>query len=429
MNSTWFNAYLAENTPGIEWGDKQREIACSLLFDIAEANGGAVFADSELPAEALRQHAVERADEAVRRRMNGYAQSVRKQIPQFFFSETLAEMDGALTALHRWRAKLNLNTASMEELEALPAIGDVLAQRIVAHRNRYGAFESVEQLKAVKGIDEGITAEIADRVFVMPGQFHAQYLSNELMALAADPSLANYTVLLLAGGRFGMGMNPCAEPSACLLSELASIRDDVRQNKFASHRHLPMPRSSRIGELAALRQRAQELGAGAIREDNARAGLLFDSAYFTFTRELLRKARKSIKIIMFYMHFDDRGEDTPGDQMVKEVLAAKRRGVAVQVILDRDRSGDVFKSRIINDNAFKALRAAQAEVFFEERNRATHTKLVIVDDSHVILGSHNWTTGSLQDYDDTSIYVASKQLAEDYAKDFNARFDVLKNAA
>ena len=89
----------------------------------------------------------------------------------------------------------------------------------------------------------------------------------------------------------------------------------------------------------------------------------------------------------------------------------------------------MFKSRIINDNAFKALRAAQAEVFFEERNRATHTKLVIVDDSHVILGSHNWTTGSLQDYDDTSIYVASKQLAEDYAKDFNARFDVLKNAA
>lgn len=49
-------------------------------------------------------------------------------------------------------ALVNINTASREELEKLPGIGRALAERIVEHRTRYGAFRRVEHLLVVRGI-------------------------------------------------------------------------------------------------------------------------------------------------------------------------------------------------------------------------------------------------------------------------------------
>ncbi|MCF6507637.1 competence protein ComEA [Blastococcus sp. MG754426] len=62
--------------------------------------------------------------------------------------------------------RLDLNTAGVAELDALPGIGPVLAQRIVDHRSRVGAFGSVEELDEVPGIGPAKAAELADLVQV-----------------------------------------------------------------------------------------------------------------------------------------------------------------------------------------------------------------------------------------------------------------------
>ena len=49
---------------------------------------------------------------------------------------------------------LNLNTATLEQLEALPGIGRSTAQRILEHRQKSGGFKKVEDLMQVKGIGE-----------------------------------------------------------------------------------------------------------------------------------------------------------------------------------------------------------------------------------------------------------------------------------
>lgn len=49
---------------------------------------------------------------------------------------------------------VNINTATREELERLPGIGEGLAARIIAHRERHGAFRRVEHLIIVRGISE-----------------------------------------------------------------------------------------------------------------------------------------------------------------------------------------------------------------------------------------------------------------------------------
>ncbi|MGY1782668.1 ComEA family DNA-binding protein [Geodermatophilus sp. SYSU D01036] len=61
---------------------------------------------------------------------------------------------------------LDLNAATVADLDALPGIGPVLAQRIVDHRGQHGRFTSVEQLDDVPGIGPAVYGELADLVRV-----------------------------------------------------------------------------------------------------------------------------------------------------------------------------------------------------------------------------------------------------------------------
>ncbi|MGK5113339.1 MULTISPECIES: ComEA family DNA-binding protein [unclassified Geodermatophilus] len=61
---------------------------------------------------------------------------------------------------------VDLNRATTADLDALPGIGPVLAQRIVDHRDQQGPFRSVEQLDDVPGIGPAIFAELAELVTV-----------------------------------------------------------------------------------------------------------------------------------------------------------------------------------------------------------------------------------------------------------------------
>ncbi|MEU8224267.1 helix-hairpin-helix domain-containing protein [Kribbella sp. NPDC048915] len=47
---------------------------------------------------------------------------------------------------------VNLNTATLAELDALPGVGPVLAQRILDHRTENGPFTSIDQLQEVPGV-------------------------------------------------------------------------------------------------------------------------------------------------------------------------------------------------------------------------------------------------------------------------------------
>jgi competence protein ComEA len=61
---------------------------------------------------------------------------------------------------------LPLNSASAQDLDALPGIGPVLADRIVAWRTQHGPFASVDSLTDVPGIGPAMLARLADLVRV-----------------------------------------------------------------------------------------------------------------------------------------------------------------------------------------------------------------------------------------------------------------------
>lgn len=62
--------------------------------------------------------------------------------------------------------KLNINTASAAELDALSGIGPVKAQAIVDYRKQNGDFKSIEEIEKVKGIKSGEFSKIKDHIKV-----------------------------------------------------------------------------------------------------------------------------------------------------------------------------------------------------------------------------------------------------------------------
>lgn len=59
-------------------------------------------------------------------------------------------------------SKVNLNTASEEELQIAPGIGPAKAQAIIKYRNEYGNFSSVDELIEISGIGEKTLQKIKD---------------------------------------------------------------------------------------------------------------------------------------------------------------------------------------------------------------------------------------------------------------------------
>ena len=66
------------------------------------------------------------------------------------------------------KATINLNTATLDQLETLPGIGRKTAERILEQRQKSGGFKKIEELMNVKGIGEKSFLKIKPMVFVAP---------------------------------------------------------------------------------------------------------------------------------------------------------------------------------------------------------------------------------------------------------------------
>jgi len=62
--------------------------------------------------------------------------------------------------------KVNINTASLEELQKLPRIGPEIAQRILDFRKENGSFKKIEDILKVRGIGEKVYGQLKDMITV-----------------------------------------------------------------------------------------------------------------------------------------------------------------------------------------------------------------------------------------------------------------------
>ncbi|HIS47372.1 MAG TPA: helix-hairpin-helix domain-containing protein [Candidatus Scybalocola faecigallinarum] len=80
------------------------------------------------------------------------------------FARDTAGTDGSME--EGGQAMVNINTASADQLDALPGIGPSKAEDIINYREEHGGFSSVEELMDIPGIKSGIFDQIKDLVTV-----------------------------------------------------------------------------------------------------------------------------------------------------------------------------------------------------------------------------------------------------------------------
>ena len=62
--------------------------------------------------------------------------------------------------------KINLNQATVQQLESLPGIGPATAQRIVEYRKKNPPFRQVEELLIIRGISRKRLEQIRDKISI-----------------------------------------------------------------------------------------------------------------------------------------------------------------------------------------------------------------------------------------------------------------------
>lgn len=308
---------------------------------------------------------------------------------------------------------LNVHTASPEELAALPGLGPSSAGRICDARRGDTRFADLNAVRRAAKISAK-TFERTAPLFTLGSPDREK----AVLSLSRQLQAGGLAAFVDAAGRGALKL-PFTEnttPAALALDLINYATGQVEARRFRPRFWRPAPGELAWGQKA--RDRGAELRTAGTHA--AQAAPVPGGAYWPLLRRILGNAKKRLWIQMFFFNVDEEG--SPGAQIVELLKAARERGVEVRVILDDDLDGDLHGARLVNADAFSALRAADIPVRSTLPDVTAHTKAVLADDRHVLVGSHNWTASSFYRYQDLSIYVESRRLAADLTARFTRRW-------
>lgn len=143
--------------------------------------------------------------------------------------------------------------------------------------------------------------------------------------------------------------------------------------------------------------------------------LLTNKEYFTALGNKIKTAREEILVSMYLFRTTDNRHNL-ATQLREDLMSAASRGVKVTVLLEKE--GRERKGSSLNyDNAdtAKLLTRSGVKVYFDTPKTTTHTKLVIIDNRFVFIGSHNFTDSALRYNNEASVMIDSPKIARDAA--------------
>ena len=150
---------------------------------------------------------------------------------------------------------------------------------------------------------------------------------------------------------------------------------------------------------------------------------LVDAEYYPTVHKALADAKKSILYVMFMAKLDPKHTGGAEYQLVLDLINAHKRGVKVKVIFDQNvkfwgkgKERNVIEKK--SEYAYELLAENGVPVFYDNENRVTHNKVLIIDKYITIIGSTNWTYSALRKNHEASVMIKSGSVALAFEKKF-----------
>jgi hypothetical protein len=153
--------------------------------------------------------------------------------------------------------------------------------------------------------------------------------------------------------------------------------------------------SSLQSELDSLNELMKEL---------ASVEVLVNRDYYTSIIGDLRDAEESISVVMYSMKYDEGDDFDWANDLIQELVFAKNRGVSVEVYLEYT---TFFDSMYDNLDTYYYLSENGVNVRLDYEDDTDHSKMVIIDNKIVYLGSHNWTESGLYHNKEVSVKLTN----------------------
>ena len=143
---------------------------------------------------------------------------------------------------------------------------------------------------------------------------------------------------------------------------------------------------------------------------------LVDAEYYLAVHKALADAKKSILCVMFMAKLDPKHTGGAEYKLVLDLINAHKRGVKVKVIFDQNvKFWEKGKERNViekkSEYAYELLSENGVPVFYDNENRVTHNKVLIIDKYIIIIGSTNWTYSALRKNHEASVMIKSGSVA------------------
>ncbi len=275
---------------------------------------------------------------------------------------------------------LDINAAAVAALAALPVLGPVLARAIVEERRARGRFAGPDDLeRRVGGLGPALVERLGTTLTYGPGAPPTVPPAQPGSAFAAVVATARHP-------------NGPADHVLAALDLLCSVC--AAQPHPASADGRPHPATLDQPEPPAHESDELELLADGYH------GVLLD---------LIGHAAESVDVCMFHIALG--GPNHPTRLLVAALGEAVQRGVAVRVLVDRDRRTDPYRSTVVNRPAVEFLGSLGVPVRSDREDRLLHSKFAIFDHRWTVIGSHNWSAGSFEEFDDVSLLIDGVGIA------------------
>lgn len=141
------------------------------------------------------------------------------------------------------------------------------------------------------------------------------------------------------------------------------------------------------------------------------------NCYLPMLRKMIGSAQHSVDVIQYQWNFLPHEPGDPLQQFNQSVITQIRSGVKYRVLLNIENVA--HKITRINQGAERYLTAVGAKVKFGPARIITHSKLFIIDDQFIILGSHNLSKSSVSQNDETSVLINSRPVVSEYRRYFD----------